>query len=311
MKPIWSKTHCLSLAEIRALVKKECQLEAWSIEALGEGFDNEAYRINHEWVFRFPHRAEAQPRMEAEIGVLGHLAPKLDLAIPVPSLVGKPNELYPYSFMGYRWLPGDVLSERTLPPVANDAFAEALGNHLRQLHDIPVQATHLDALPMPWHHCLEARKKKLCSYIAQHAKHYTRAGFDPLDLVEATQNCKLEEPWTAPSCYVHGDLYAKHLLVDKEGMPFGLIDWGDVHIGHPGVDLSIGFMLFDDNVLQDFLDGYGDGLTVELLDMGVFKAFYFGILALPYFDLKDEAPTLAWVKYAITRALSYLLPAYA
>jgi aminoglycoside phosphotransferase (APT) family kinase protein len=38
---------------------------------------------------------------------------------------------------------------------------------------------------------------------------------------------------------VHGDLYARHVLVDGAGAPCGVIDWGDVHLGDPAIDLSL------------------------------------------------------------------------
>lgn len=38
---------------------------------------------------------------------------------------------------------------------------------------------------------------------------------------------------------VHGDLYAAHLLFGGSGKVTGVIDWGDVHLGDPAVDLSV------------------------------------------------------------------------
>ena len=40
-------------------------------------------------------------------------------------------------------------------------------------------------------------------------------------------------------CWVHGDLYARHLLLDETRLPSGVIDWGDVHLGDPALDLSV------------------------------------------------------------------------
>ena len=42
-----------------------------------------------------------------------------------------------------------------------------------------------------------------------------------------------------PPCWVHGDLYACHLLVDAARRLCGVIDWGDCCIGSPVVDLAI------------------------------------------------------------------------
>ena len=48
-------------------------------------------------------------------------------------------------------------------------------------------------------------------------------------------NAKQLRPKDRKQCLVHGDLYAKHLLVqpDKQGQLklSGIIDWGDLHLG--------------------------------------------------------------------------------
>ena len=40
----------------------------------------------------------------------------------------------------------------------------------------------------------------------------------------------------------HGDLYARHLVVDERALK-GVIDWGDVHSGCPSKDLAILYAL--------------------------------------------------------------------
>jgi aminoglycoside phosphotransferase (APT) family kinase protein len=39
----------------------------------------------------------------------------------------------------------------------------------------------------------------------------------------------------------HGDLHARHLLVDDSGAATAVIDWGDVCVADPGIDLSIAY----------------------------------------------------------------------
>ena len=40
---------------------------------------------------------------------------------------------------------------------------------------------------------------------------------------------------------VHGDLHVRHVLVDAERQPAGVLDWGDVCLADPAVDLAIGY----------------------------------------------------------------------
>ncbi|WP_342745873.1 phosphotransferase [Bacillus oleivorans] len=36
-----------------------------------------------------------------------------------------------------------------------------------------------------------------------------------------------------------GDLHIKNILVNDEAIVCGVIDWGDMNIGHPACDISI------------------------------------------------------------------------
>lgn len=61
------------------------ELRGASIVPLGEGMDNRALLVAGELVFRFPKRAEAARRLEREIALLPHLAPRMNLPIPCMS----------------------------------------------------------------------------------------------------------------------------------------------------------------------------------------------------------------------------------
>ncbi len=55
----------------------------------------------------------------------------------------------------------------------------------------------------------------------------------------------------------HGDLYARHLLVDGAGRLCGVIDWGDVHAGQAAVDLGIAHGFLPPEARGAFLRAYG------------------------------------------------------
>jgi aminoglycoside phosphotransferase (APT) family kinase protein len=55
----------------------------------------------------------------------------------------------------------------------------------------------------------------------------------------------------------HGDLHVRHLLVDDTGSATGVIDWGDVCLGDPAVDLSLGYAAFTGPARAAFLSAYG------------------------------------------------------
>ena len=44
---------------------------------------------------------------------------------------------------------------------------------------------------------------------------------------------------------LHGDLHVRHVLLDDAGGPSAVIDWGDVCVGDPSIDLSLYWSLLD------------------------------------------------------------------
>ena len=56
---------------------------------------------------------------------------------------------------------------------------------------------------------------------------------------------------------VHGDLHQRHLLLDGDGRACGVIDWGDVCLADPALDLSLAYSGFTGAARQALLDAYG------------------------------------------------------
>ena len=86
-------------------------------------------------------------------------------------------------------------------------------------------------------------------------------------------NAEQLQPKDRKQCLVHGDLYAKHLLVqpDKQGQleMSGIIDWGDVHFGEPSGDLASVFSLFAAPQRVELFSAYGpvDGQAAVLAQL--------------------------------------------
>ncbi len=55
----------------------------------------------------------------------------------------------------------------------------------------------------------------------------------------------------------HGDLHQRHLLLDGAGRAAGVIDWGDVCLGDPALDLSLAYGGFTGAARAALLDAYG------------------------------------------------------
>ena len=92
-----------------------------------------------------------------------------------------------------------------------------------------------------------------------------------------------------PAVVVHGDLYARHLLVDDAGALAGVIDWGDVHLGDPALDLAAAKLVLPPTDLDTFLAHYG-AVDATTWDRATYRAIHHAALELAYgIDRNDHA----------------------
>jgi aminoglycoside phosphotransferase (APT) family kinase protein len=92
------------------------------------------------------------------------------------------------------------------------------------------------------------------------------------------------------SALVHGDLYARHLLVDDAGELCGVIDWGDVHLGDPASDLAIAHSILPPEARGAFLAAYGRPVDEDTWALARFRAAYHAILVALYADDVGDEP---------------------
>jgi aminoglycoside phosphotransferase (APT) family kinase protein len=78
---------------------------------------------------------------------------------------------------------------------------------------------------------------------------------------------------------VHGDLHFRHLLVEGRSLT-GVIDWGDVCLGAPAMDLQVAWSFFPPAVRPAFLAAYGPVSEDELLRARILAYDLNAVLAL-------------------------------
>lgn len=310
MKHMWDKTTQVPEELVRALLSRQFPSQFKSVQNiqwLGQGFDNTAYLIDQQFVFRFPHRQEALHCMENEILILPYLAQQLSFKISAPTFIGHPDGDYPYPFSGYPALSGELLSHYQAPCVNDPHFARTLGLWLRELHGLPVLDEHRVGIKgkQDWRLDIPNRTHRVAELTAQYSAYFKEQGFDIQKLNALMQGFKNRDIQGGKSCYLHGDLYAKHIVVDSDGNSSGLIDWGDVHIGHPAIDISVGIMIFTESALTHFLHAYQD-INPHTMKMAAFRALCHAISALCYFAQMQESTTLEWTKAALTNTIDFL-----
>ena len=69
--------------------------------------------------------------------------------------------------------------------------------------------------------------------------------FDPNAVREAWRRVRRVPEPTQPACWVHTDLSAENVLVDRDGRLAGVIDFGGLGVGDRSVDLLYAWSLLD------------------------------------------------------------------
>jgi aminoglycoside phosphotransferase (APT) family kinase protein len=257
MTPAWSAEFAVSSAEARALIEEQFpQLTPADVELLGVGWDNSAFRVNGRYVFRFPRRPIAAPLVETEGRLLPMLAPRLPLAVPAPTLLGHPAGDYPWPFLGHALIPGRTACAAALDDERRGRLAEPLACFLAALHATPAeQAAQHGAGPDTLARLDLARRLPRARELLDRFVHRGEIA-DPRPFTALLDAAP--RPYVPRSdVLVHGDLYARHLLVDADGRLTGVIDWGDVHLGDPAVDLAIAHTFLPPAARDAFRRVYG------------------------------------------------------
>ncbi|MBI2265246.1 MAG: phosphotransferase [Armatimonadetes bacterium] len=280
MKRQWDADIAITSELCRLLVEKQFpELSPVEIEIIGEGWDNTAFLINGKHLFRLPRRKTAVYGLETENRVLPLLAPHLSLPIPVPIFVGEPSEIYPFPFSGYRHIPGATACKAGLTTDERTVLAEPLAHFLKSLHRVPLERiADLGIEPDRIHRLdLEKRTPMLYQYMENLPKEMKVRKHKVAEIVDSASKTTFREV-RAP---VHGDLYFRHLLIGDDRNLAGVIDWGDVHLGNPAIDIAIAFGFLPPEGRERFREKYGP-IDEETWKVARFRALYMAILLLAY-----------------------------
>ena len=133
--PDWDPDVVVDEALVRGLLEEQFpELATSTVRFLGQGWDNSVWVVDDRWTFRFPRRAIAVPGVERELTVLPRVAPLLPVRVPLPKLVGAATESFPWPFFAYRPLPGVEPADAGLSEDERVKVGAQLGRFLRVLH---------------------------------------------------------------------------------------------------------------------------------------------------------------------------------
>ncbi len=215
------------------------------VERLAEGWDYSAFRVDGDYVFRFPRRAVVLPGMEREIATL----PRLNLPVrtPAPLFVGAPDEYFPWPFFGAPYIDGEeplAVSDEVRATVSMDLARTLKSLHAHDPADLPEDANQRAdmARRVPWARAALADIGISAEDVLEPAS--------KVGVLRATALC-------------HGDLHVRQLLAGDSLN--GIIDWVDVCRGSVGIDLSLLWSFVSRELFDAFLAEYGEVEEEELL----------------------------------------------
>ena len=221
-----------------ALVRRliDSQFPIWTALPLTRvrpaGTDNALYRLGSDLVVRLPRTQDVTVQAAKEQLWLPRLAPMLPLPIPVPVAVGLPGEGYPWPWAVYRWLTGEPAAAGVLGHPHRTA---------RVLGEFVVALQHVDPGdgPSPGEH--NFYRGGPLGDRDRHVREAIRALSGSIETTAVTSawEAALDAAvWEGPPAWIHGDLHAGNLLVDR-GVVTAVLDFGGLAVADPACDLMV------------------------------------------------------------------------
>ena len=268
------------------------ELAGVSVEPFGFGWDNAAFLVDRRFVFRFPRRRRVAGLIEREIAILPHIAARLPLAISAPTLIGKKTSDYPWVFAGYELIAGSTACSVSLADWSRADLAEPLAHFLRALHNLHAAELVGHSLPpdeigrLDHDKRLPMARERLATL---EASGHLADGRIFAAWLEAHPPAPLDADRRR---LVHGDLYARHILLDGRAQPTGVIDWVDVHLGDPALDIAIAFLMLPSSAHDAFRAAYGP-IEERTWNAAHYRAIYHAVLEMDYGVRANDTGMLA------------------
>jgi aminoglycoside phosphotransferase (APT) family kinase protein len=289
MQRIWEPEIVVDESLARRLIRAQFPTIAVdSISLLGTGWDNTAFFVDSKYVFRFPRRQVAVELLQRELSALPTISPVVPLLVPFPQFMGEQSPEFKWPFAGYQYLPGKTACQFALNVQDRSRLAVSIATFLRALHDL--DATTGRKAGLDEDKLGKLSLEKWLPRIRQHLEDFRAVGYS-LDwnaLGDWMARIDRMQPNQGALHVVHGDFYVRHLLLDDAKNLTAVIDWGDVHLSDPAVDLSVIYTFLPPHARTDFLQAYGEVSEFSLY-LARMRAIAYGCNLLAYAqDLNDQ-----------------------
>lgn len=265
----WVEGKHLTTADVQAILQQNFpELTIKSISALGDGWDNTTWLIN-------------------EIKTLPHL-PALNASHPKPKFVCMEPHGFDYPIYAHPYLKGISADRAKLSMTDRTALASQLGFFLKALHSFPLEkAKQLD---VGFDQIERANFKKRYALTESRLEYLfaKRLVKNPKALLSAFKQ-RLDTKVPDLVVLGHGDLYARHILLDDTKSLTAVIDWGDCELLSPAVDLRIVYQFLPLTAHSLFWRAYGE-VALVIKEAAILCATYSSVTIAWYaHQIQDEA----------------------
>lgn len=207
------------------------QLKFSKSRLITSGFDDDVIILDEKIVFSFPkQKLDCAEKFQKELNVLPLLNKVVTL--PIPNFIYIPKDK---SFAGYKYIAGIPLTNKilkTLSPQKKEICAKQIALFLSQLHSFPTSKAKKNGVTQAW---VEQDARDHYTKRAQVVFRHLDYDFTSLKNLLATYPLKP----TKKLSLTHQDLTSDHILFNSKTRKInGIIDFGDLEIADPAIDLS-------------------------------------------------------------------------
>jgi aminoglycoside phosphotransferase (APT) family kinase protein len=203
-------------------------------EVRSTGTVNAIYRLGDDLYARLPRVRDWADDLANEAHWLPRLAPHLPLSVPEPVAMGRPAAGYPFHWAIYRWFEGRTYA----PDLVADQHQAA-----RDLAAFVAAMRHIRFVGAP--RSRRDRPLRLRDDEARTAIAALGPAFDQPAVTAAWERALAAPAWAGEPVWTHGDLLPPNLLV-RDGRLSAVIDFGNVGVGDPALDVLPAWSVFGD-----------------------------------------------------------------
>ncbi|MFZ4263327.1 macrolide 2'-phosphotransferase [Sphingobacterium sp. HJSM2_6] len=242
---------------------------------------------NKQWVLRIPRRSDMYDQIQKEKRILDLV--KSHLSIEVPNWLIATNELVAYPLLQNN--PVLTYDAQTYEVTwfmdqTSPHYIPSLASILVDLHAIPLEEIE--------HHQLEVKSPEAIRLEInnQFQRVSSEIGIAKNLATRYQRWLDNDQLWPTFSKFIHGDLYAGHVMSSKDGHISGIIDWSTAHMGDSAMDFSGHLNVFSMESLKDLLKAYEelggqtwDGMFDQIVERAAASPLAYGSFAL---ETQDE-----------------------